>query len=390
MKLILTKWQQNIGAFGFEDNQLAEVNIYDAEQKICVGDIYLAKVHKALPNINAYFVKLGCDEIFLPFQETDREYKMGENILIQIKKEASKGKQPLGTANISLAGVYCVVHYDSYGISVSAKLNEFERAFWKDALSQFLNSQDISEEDRRLLAKYGVIVRTNVNECDNVSELTSEWLDLVQRMDFIIEKGMYQSLYTKLFGERQGYISHLKNISFQNLEEIITDDITVYEELKNSFDGQNEICSKIRYYEDDFSLTKLYCIESKLQEALNKKVWLKSGGFLLIEPTEALTVIDVNSGKCEKEKNSEVYYKKINIEAAQMIARQIKLRNISGIIIIDFINMEQEENRKELLQLLASYVNRDKVKTRVMGMTSLGLVEMTRKKIEKPLWEQIK
>ncbi len=390
MKLILTKWQQNIGAFGFEDNQLVEANIFDEEQKICVGDIYLAKVHKILPNLNAYFLKIGRDEIFLPFQEAGREYKNGENILVQIKKEASKGKQPLGTTNISLAGIYCVVHYDLYSISASTKLNESDRAYWKDVLYQFLNSEDLSEEDRKLLTKYGVIVRTNVNECDNASELTSEWLELTRKLDFIMEKGLYQSLYTKLHGEKQGYISHLKNVSFQNLEEIVTDDITVYEELKNSFEGQQEVCSKIRYYEDDFSLAKLYCIESRLQEALNKKVWLKSGGFLLIEPTEALTVIDVNSGKCERKNTSEEYYKKINTEAAQMIARQIKLRNISGIIIIDFINMELEENRKELLQLLSSYVREDKVKTRVMGMTSLGLVEMTRKKIEKPLWEQIK
>ena len=140
----------------------------------------------------------------------------------------------------------------------------------------------------------------------------------------------------------------------------------------------------------EFSLLKLYSINSKLDEVLNKKVWLKCGGFLVIEPTEALTVIDVNSGKYDKKGDSEVYYKKVNEEAAIEIARQIRLRNISGIIIVDFINMKLKENECELLNSLRNYVSKDKVKTCVMGITSLGLVEMTRAKVSKPLWEQIK
>lgn len=389
MKLILTKWKQNIGAFGFEDNQLVEANIFDSMQEICVGDIYLGRVNKVLPNINAYFVKIGVTEIFLPFSETDKTYKSGDNILIQIKKEASKGKQPLGTTCLSLAGMYCVISNEPYSVEVSSKLDFAQRKYWKEELEQFLDSGKISEEDKELLSKYCVIIRTNITECENVSDITPEWLSLARKLNYILEKGIYHNIYTKLYTEKQGYISYLKNVSHDSLEEIVTDDINVYEELNNFFEEQSDMRSKLRLYTDEFSLLKLYSLESKVQEALNKKVWLKCGGFLMIEPTEALTVIDVNSGKFEKKGDSENYYKKVNEEAAEMIARQIKLRNISGIIIVDFINMQSEKNQKDLLKLLSEYVSKDKVKTCVIGMTPLGLVEITRKKIEKPIWEQI-
>ena len=184
-------------------------------------------------------------------------------------------------------------------------------------------------------------------------------------------------------------MSDIKDIPHTDLEEIVTDDTKIYNELQNVFSNISDYAEKIRLYQDNFSLSKLYCIETKLQEALQKKVWLKCGGFLVIEPTEALTVIDVNSGKYEKKGDAEQYYKKVNEEAAIEIAKQLKLRNISGIIIVDFINMAVESNQKELLELLAQLVSKDTVKTYVIGMTSLGLVEMTRAKAEKPLREQI-
>lgn len=390
MKLVLTKWQQGVGVFGFEDNQLVEANIYDEEQEICVGDIYIGRVSKCLPNINAYFVMIGAHEVFLPVSETYVSYKAGDSIMIQIKKEASKGKQPLGTTRLSIAGVYCVVSFEPHSIEVSSKLDLNERKYWKDALNQFLTSEECTLEEKELLSKYCVIIRTNASETENVSEVISEWIALSNILNTIIEKGMFHSLASKLYSEKQGYLYHLKNISHSSLEEIITDDVAVFNEIVSFYGNHSEIQEKIRFYQDDFSLVKLYSIETKLQEALSKKVWLKCGGYLLIEPTEALTVIDVNSGKFEKKGDSESYYKRVNKDAAEMIARQIRLRNISGIIIVDFINMQSEENNKELLELLAELVSKDKVKTWVVGMTALGLVEITRKKIEKPLWEQIK
>lgn len=137
------------------------------------------------------------------------------------------------------------------------------------------------------------------------------------------------------------------------------------------------------------ALIKLYRIEKTLEEALNKKVWLKSGGYLVIEPTEALTVIDVNTGKYAGKKNLRDTIMKINLEAAEEASRQLRLRNLSGIIIIDFIDMEMEEDRKRLLKKLAEWCGRDPVKTTVVDITKLNLVEVTRKKIRRPLYEQV-
>ena len=138
------------------------------------------------------------------------------------------------------------------------------------------------------------------------------------------------------------------------------------------------------------SLSKLYSIESHLKEALGKKVWLPCGGYLIIEPTEAMVVIDVNSGKAEissKHKNDlkENYILNINIEAAKEVARQLRLRNYSGMIMVDFINMSSDENKQKLLSILDTYLKEDTVKTRLVDMTALGIVEITRKKVNKPL-----
>ena len=212
---------------------------------------------------------------------------------------------------------------------------------------------------------------------------------LSKKMDFILEKGIHQSPFSLIYREQSTYVQHILNTSQHTLEEIITDDIDVYNELKAALAISDIMQNKIRYYQDAFSLSKLYSLDAKMDEAVSKKVWLKCGGFLVIEPTEALTVIDVNSGKFEKKSGSEEYYKKVNEEAAIEIARQLKLRNVSGIIIVDFINMSSKESQEALLDKLSHLVAKDHVKTFVVGMTSLGLVEITREKKEKPLWEQI-
>lgn len=390
MKLIITKYKQGIGLFGMEENSLVETNIYDVKQEICIGDIYLGRVNKILPNLGACFVQIGGkEEVFLPFDEMTEPLKSGEQILIQIKKEASKGKNALGTTKLSISGMYCVINYEAHSIEISSKLSMEQRNYWKKSLKEVLSSQDILPEDKEILLKYCLIVRTNVHEVVDRAEVVSEWISLAKKMDYILEKGKYQSFFSKIYSEKKQYINHIKNVSQSNLEEVITDDVNVYNELQETFKNVSEMTNKIRLYQDSFPISKLYALDTKIEEALNKKVWLKCGGFLVIEPTEALTVIDVNSGKYEKKGNSEDYYKKVNEEAVTEIARQLKLRNISGIIIVDFINMKSEQNQKELLEKLSQLVSKDRVKTYVIGMTSLGLVEMTRAKIEKPLWEQL-
>lgn len=183
----------------------------------------------------------------------------------------------------------------------------------------------------------------------------------------------------------------LRNTYTADLTSIITDDPQIYNSLEHYLkenDLQN--LSKLRLYQDDlFPLYKLCRLEREIDLATSRQVWLKSGGYLVIDPTEALTVIDVNTGKYSGKKLRRETLKTINLEAAKEAARQIRLRNLSGIILIDFINMENKEDQKELLAFLESQLFADPVKTRLIDMTKLELVEITRKKVYKTLKEQI-
>ena len=183
----------------------------------------------------------------------------------------------------------------------------------------------------------------------------------------------------------------LRNTYTADLTSIITADPQIYNSLEHYLkenDLQN--LSKLRLYQDDLlPLYKLCRLEREIDLATSRQVWLKSGGYLVIDPTEALTVIDVNTGKYSGKKLRRETLKTINLEAAKEATRQIRLRNLSGIILIDFINMENKEDQKELLAFLESRLFADPVKTRLIDMTKLELVEITRKKVYKTLKEQI-
>ena len=153
---------------------------------------------------------------------------------------------------------------------------------------------------------------------------------------------------------------------------------------------QPEDEAKLRWYEGrQLPLVKLYRLETVCREACQKRVWLKSGGYLVIEPTEALTVIDVNTGKFDGHKKLQDTFFQTNCEAATEIAAQLRLRNLSGIILVDFIDMEGEEYNRQLLELLTRELERDPVRALLVDQTRLGLVEITRRKVRKPLYEQV-
>ena len=186
-----------------------------------------------------------------------------------------------------------------------------------------------------------------------------------------------------MYREASFYLKYIRSLELSNFERIVTDLQSVYEELYPIYGDKVEL-----YSDDSYSLDKLLGISTKLLKANEKKVWLKSGGNLVIEPTEALTVIDVNTGKAvDGRRNKETTFYKINCEAAIEAARQIRMRNLSGIILIDFIDMKEQEHVEELMQLLRMKLSEDKVKTVLVDITKLGLVEITRMKKNPPLRE---
>ena len=212
---------------------------------------------------------------------------------------------------------------------------------------------------------------------------------LCKEYQVLKEQASTRICYSCLIGAPKEYLSELKNIYQEGLTDIIIEDKTIYIEAKAYIEKeQPEDADKLRLYEDKLlPLHKLYGIESQLTNALKERVWLKSGAYLVIQPTEALTVIDVNTGKCISKKKDDEAYLKINLEAAKEAARQIRLRNLSGIILVDFINLSKEEYMDELLRVFRQELQKDPIATSLVDVTKLQLVEVTRKKVRKPLHE---
>ncbi len=246
-----------------------------------------------------------------------------------------------------------------------------------------------SQELYEMLSEYNSdakgIVLENIQE--NIPESTSENVrkNVTESISENIKKNVMESISENV---RRNVTESISENIKKNVTESISENVR-----KNVMEEEcaHNKCKSLRLYQDKMlSLSKLYSIESRMETALGNRVWLKSGGYLIIEPTEALTVIDVNSGKYETNKSNEDTVLAVNLEAAEEVALQLRLRNLSGIIIVDFINMAQETSKNQIMTLLKQLTAKDVVKTTVVDMTALGLVEITRKKTSKPLREQLR
>ena len=390
--LIITRKDDKIISSTFKENEMIQVYVEKMEADILLDNIYLAKVKNIVKNINAAFVEIE-DGImcYLPLENNDMpifatpkkntKINVGDTLVVQITKENVKTKAPYVTTNFGFTGKYVVLTHGKCKLGVSKKIvSEEERIRLKEILSRFKN------ED------FGLIARTNA-EGASEEHIQNEIKLLIALYENVKEFGIHKNRFSCVYHAPKGYLCNIRDGVSGDLKEIITDDSDIYNEMKEYLNcHQPEDLEKLRFYEDaGICLNRLYGIETKIQKALNKQVWLKSGGTLVIEPTEALTVIDVNTGKAIKGKrNIQETFKKVNMEAAIEIAKQIRLRNLSGIILIDFIDLDSEENKEQLLTLLSGLFKKDPIKTVLIDMTPLGLVEITRKKVRKPLHEQIK
>ncbi|MBD5095974.1 MAG: ribonuclease E/G [Lachnospiraceae bacterium] len=392
-KFVITKYNDIMLGCLINEGKLEDIRCY--EENSLIGNIYVAKVSNILNNINAAFVDIRKDlSCYLPLEDYHgKTLKVGDEIIVQVAKDSIKTKQPTVTTNISMTGEYVVVHCDKT-VGVSAKIKgDAVRNTLKDiagrALEEFKEIRLCSD------TPYGVILRTKCRDIVSDKDIKSDGVNLnanilyedimstAKALDELLSKAGYLKLYSVVKAGESAYIKDLMGMSDDI--SIITDDIGVYEELCD-FYGKD--CGRISFYEDDsISLNSIYNIPVTIEKSLKKIAYLKSGGYLVIEPTEAMTVIDVNSGKAIKGKNREEDLFKINVEAAYEIARQIRLRNLSGIIIIDFISMKSTENQILLVDELKKATVSDYVGVNVVDITRLGLVELTRKKLRKPLHE---
>lgn len=389
-KLLITRYRNGILTALLEEGKAIEIDYEKEAEEEILGNIYIGRVQNVVKNMNAAFIAYQKNKIgYFSFQENTKPIFLnkknnpavceGDLLLVQISTENIKTKAPVLTSKLSIPGKYCVLTVGNTSLSISGKIRD---GSWRKNI--------IEKAQSYCTDLYGFIIRTNAYQA-SIEEIQQELSYLSSRMEAILRESPFRNSCTLIYQTPPAYLANIRDVYTENLEKIITDQPDLYETMKDYLKNWNsDEYEKLELYKDPLlSLSALYSLEIQIERALKEKVWLKSGGYLVIQPTEALVVIDVNTGKFTGKKTQEEAIFYINLEAAEEIAKQLRLRNLSGIIIVDFINMESKDYQKQLLEVLNSRIRRDPVKTVLIGMTKLNLVEMTRKKIKKPFYEQI-
>lgn len=384
-KAVITKLNNQTFLLIYEDEVFVECHPLMNDKSLQIGDIYIGRVEKVVKNIQSAFIRLDKENVgYLPLNDRpalvlNRNLPKGlpsiaENdiILVQVEQEPQKMKQARVTGNICLSGNYVAMDLSKGMIGVSKRIKDKQRI---DTLKQ------LAKEEEQPEASYGIVFRTASEHADS-SLILDEIRRFTKELDQIIHKAQYERNTGVIYKGKEEWITLLEEYGIPRIDEAKTDLPDVYKVL-------TDFIPNAVFYGEDYALYKLLGFETELSRILNKKVWLKSGGFLVIEPTEAMVVIDVNSGKSIGKKNKDAHILKLNLEAAKEITRQLRLRNLSGIIMIDFINMRTEEDRQQVVKCLEQGLKRDKVPGYFVEITKLGVFELTRKKVRRPLYEVI-
>ncbi len=378
-----------------ENNQLVEFYVERASEKGLVGNIYKAKVVRVVPGINSAFLDLGLSRTAFLFGEdimpsTEVEWdkegmvftnlhevlKEGQEILVQVIKEPIGNKGARVSTNLTLPGHYLVYLPFVNHIGISRKIkNEEERKRLKNLLEKLRPPNT------------GWIIRTAAVEAEEE--------DLKIEIDFLLclwkeikEKTEKVKAPALIYEELNIALRAIRDLFNKEISAIIVDDREIYEEIKNFLDRFfPHLVPYVELFESNEDIFTAHGIQIDIKKILSKKVWLKSGGFIIIEPCEAFTAVDVNTGRYIGSKELEDTVFKINLEAAEEIAYQLRLRNIGGLIIIDFIDMENPEHQERILQTLKEALKKDKAKHSFLPITSFGILQMTRERKRESLYQ---
>ena len=373
-----------------ENGKLTERYVEEDGQERLEGNIYLGIVENVLPGMQAAFVDIGKEKNtfihirdILPkvsnetgnknenFSKYDiKEYlKAGSPVLVQVKKDSTNKKGARISAHLSLPGRFVVIMPNEDFITISQKIDsENERDRLKSIVKKCLPQG------------FGAIVRTSAvlkseeEIASDVEKTINTYKNIKSKYDKEIQKG--RNAKPQLLYKSEDVVSRiLTDLMDQELYRILTNDKKVFSQVQEKLkEAKKEIKLEVQ---DD--ILGMYNIQKQLEELENRKVWLKCGGFITIDKTEALTAIDVNSGKYTGKKDLEQTIFTVNKEATIEIARQLRLRDIGGIIIIDYIDMQDEENEKKIIELFEENLKKDRSKTQIVGFSKLNLLEMTRK-----------
>lgn len=391
-EVIITHYKNQYMVILLDGGKASEIFL-KAPDALEIGDIFIGKVKNIVDNIQAAFVEISPGVIgyyslksnpnhlfsnLLKCQSSNQKLKAGDEILVQVERGSIKSKAPVLTSKIQLSGKNMVFLGNQHFVGISKKINSNERRGSLKVLGQTLTET----------SKTGVIFRTNSAEKED-SILIEEYNSLMVNYKNIMSIFPARTCFSKIYASPKDWLKYVHTLPETSLR-ILTDIPEVYEELQIQYTDPKEAPICELYTDTLYPLVKLKNIETQLGRALSKNVWLKSGASLVIETTEALTSIDVNTSKTEVHKKNDETFLQINMEAAAEICRQLRLRNLSGIIIADFINLSSKDAENTLMAELRRLSKEDPVPLNIVDMTALGLVEMTRKRTYRPLHEQIR
>ncbi|HNQ04182.1 MAG TPA: ribonuclease G [Thiobacillaceae bacterium] len=366
-----------------------ELHIERSSQQGLVGNVYLGKVSRVLPGMQSAFVDIGldraaflhvgdilearCDNCPQPIEKVLHE---GQSILVQVIKDPIGAKGARLSTQISMAGRFLVFLPQETRIGISQKIgDEAEREQLRERLNRLLPEG----------GKGGFIIRTVANLAEE-SELAADVEYLYALWDAIQARSENTPAPVAIYQELDLAHRVLRDFSSADTTRILVDSRETHARIKSfAEEFTRNMVDKITHYVAERPLFDLYGVEDEIEKALGRRVDLKSGGYLIIDQTEALTTIDVNTGGFVSGRSFDETIFKTNLEAAHAIARQLRLRNLGGIIILDFIDMDSAEHKEAVLAELTKALSRDRTRMTLNGFTSLGLVEMTRKRTRESL-----
>lgn len=355
-----------------EDYKIVERYIIKNQDNI-EGNIYSGIIKNIVPGIKAAFIDIGKEKnAFIHFEDLNKineEIKLNKKILVQVQKNPIKQKGAKLTANIKLTGRQIVLMPKTNFITISRKIEDEDQ---KQRLKEIV--------EKHIPNGFGAIIRTSCISateeeiCDDIQRLLNRWNKIQKKM---LEN---ESNLPCLIEENNDIIKSLiLGTADGNMNRIVTNNEMFNKEIENFLEAYNlDNNVKVELEKDVF---EKYTMQKELQGLENNKVWLRCGGYIVIDKTEALTAIDVNSGKCVGKDNLEDTILRVNTEAAKEIAKQLRLRDIGGIIIIDFIDMQEDISKTKLLNCFVEETKKDRAKVQVEGFSKLNLLELTRKQM---------
>lgn len=366
-----------------EDNDIKELYVHSEEKESIIGNIYSGIVQNVVDGMGAAFVDIGIEKNTfisikdaLPKVDLAKEelvinkkmsevLKKGDKLLVQVRKEPTEEKGARVSTHITLPGNYIVLMPNTNIITISQKITN------KEEIERLKNIVK-----KELPINFGVIIRTDACNIptegieNDIKEVLEKWHEIEKKYNQSTNKGL-------VYNDHDIVLKTARDMIKQNTEKIYTNDEEIYEKIKQI--AKNK-CQNIEFINDE-NIFKKFGLLTKLRDTEKRKIWLECGGYIAIDKTEALTAIDVNSGKYTGDNNLEQTVLSVNIEAAIEIMKQIRLKDIGGIVIIDYIDLETKEDQEKVIEIMKKEAIKDRSKIDIKGYTKLNLVELTRKKM---------